>query len=152
MNEVKTSRTGEAVIAVRILIIEEVAPVLVGFMPEGNRIATELLLRLLTVRLEAADIELASSIAAFPFSSALYMFTLKRKCDLGAALRIVQEELTKLNLFPMAHVGFWDENELIFRATKSELGGVPMPSATELADEKTTTEYMQAKIWAVMRE
>jgi hypothetical protein len=127
----KPEGIGEPVIGVRILL--PIHPITPYNYPAYNRVGTELLCRLLQVRMEQAGVHVTEPFGVLQFNWSFYLFTASQ---LEPALNAIKEELEKLGLLNWAQIGWHDPREEAFCVWWSKTGRFDVPSDGEMAAER----------------
>lgn len=122
----------DPVIAVRLLI--PTSSLGRFWYPENNRIATDLLCRLLVARIAATQCGVRSALPSLQLNRACFLFALNSR-PIGLALEAIREELSSLQILIFSQIAWHDPDEGIWRMFYPIAGIFPMPSKEEFAAE-----------------
>src|SRR5262245_42061281 len=102
-----------AVIGLRIMLnVDQAHPPITQFMfPDRNRVATNIMRRLLVARLNAEGVGVAESNSTFPFNWSSYLFVLQSREMIGKAIEVIYQEVRQVGVDFAAQVGWFDIRE-----------------------------------------
>jgi hypothetical protein len=119
--------------------------------PSGNRIGSTLLFALLTKALQAKGITITCSAYAGDLNNSIFTFYVD---SLPAALPAIKAELEPFSLLPIAAIGFYDVNELIWRTWFTGRGGQLNPFfnlTTVIEENERYVAELQAAIAEIQK-
>lgn len=138
------TESGDALVAVRISF----RPVGHPIFPDGNVCGTKLLGQLLANALEYGAVCVVEKACALPFNSAFILFTLSCRQEIEDALKIIERELTALDLIGLAVIASNDPHEGILRSYSPKGQMLEFPSNAELEAHAKNIEVAFEKMAA----
>jgi len=130
---------GEAILAVRMHL--RPSPLTAQVFPEGNRIGTRMLCRLLLKRMEADCIRVIQCGASMPLNRASSLFVIANRQQLNQALEVTESELAELQILYYAQIAWYDFREGVYRVHKP-VSSAPFEAQTE-AENQSEAELLR---------